>query len=404
MKLNEEIASLSEIIKSSLIEINRKNLCFSENFSKQKIKELYAFKKKKKTDDFIKSFFNQGFDISNYYDSFANGEDIDPEKIEVRLEQFESKDKFKSNLFKLASLHWSVPVSSGYGRRIRYLVWDKNNNKLIGIIAIGDPVFNLKVRDDYLEWNAKEREKCLTHCMDAYVLGAIPPYNKLLSGKLMACILKSKEVYNDFYLKYHNVKSIIEQKKKKSRLLIITTTSSMGRSSVYNRLKINGEFFFKSLGYTNGWGHYHIPEELFTKCRVLLKVLNDPYANNYKFKQGPNFRIRIIRRVLSILGLSGNLLNHGIKREVFICENFSNSSQILKNTKLKENINELKSIEEITKLCKERWIIPRGYRDRSYRHYIKDDFFSIFGNLSSQLSLGLENGRKNNRTKTNKQF
>ena len=293
-------------------------------------------------------------------------------------------------------------MSSGYGRRIRYLVWDNNNNKLIGIIAIGDPVFNLKVRDSHLDWNTKEREKNLTHCMDAYVLGAIPPYNKLLSGKLLACILKSREVYNDFYSKYHNVKGIIEQKKKKSRLLIITTTSSMGRSSVYNRLKINGEVFFKSLGYTRGWGHYHIPDELFSKCRALLKLLNDPYANRYKFRQGPNFRIRLIRKVFSKLDLRSDLLNHGIKREVFICENFSNSAQILKNPKLKENIDELKSVKEITELCKDRWIIPRSKRDKSYNDYMKDNFFKVFGNSSSQLNLGFKNGIKNHRKEANK--
>jgi hypothetical protein len=38
-----------------------------------------------------------------------------------------------------------VPVSNGFGRRLRYLVWDEHNDKLIGLIAIGDPVFNLSV-------------------------------------------------------------------------------------------------------------------------------------------------------------------------------------------------------------------------------------------------------------------
>ena len=214
MELSEEINTLSRLIKSAFIRIEKTNLSFTEDFDKQKIKELYAFKKKKKADVFLKNFLNKGCNFSNYYDSFANGVDVDPEKIQVRLEKFDSKQRFKSNLFNLASLHWSVPVSSGYGRRIRYLVWDDNNNKLIGIIAIGDPVFNLKVRDSYLNWNHKEREQYLTHCMDAYVLGAIPPYNNLLSGKLLACILKSKEVYEDFYSKYNDVKGIIGKKKK----------------------------------------------------------------------------------------------------------------------------------------------------------------------------------------------
>ena len=402
MELSEEINILSRLIKSAFIRIEKTNLSFTEDFDKQKIKELYAFKKKKKADIFLKNFPSKVFNFSNYYDSFANGVDVDPKKIQVRLEKFDSKQRFKSNLFNLASLHWSVPVSSGYGRRIRYLVWDDNNNKLIGIIAIGDPVFNLKVRDSYLNWNHKEREQCLTHCMDAYVLGAIPPYNKLLSGKLLACILKSKEVYEDFFSKYNDVKGIIEKKKKKSRLLIITTTSSMGRSSVYNRLKINGEIFFRSLGYTDGWGHYHISDDLFSKCKSFLRLLNDPCSDRNRYAEGPNFKIRLIRKVLSRLGLKQNLLNHGIKREVFICENFSNSAQILKNPKLKENINELKSVKEITELCKDRWIIPRSKRDKSYNDYIKDNFFKVFGNLYSQLNLGFKNGHKDHTAKANK--
>ena len=36
----------------------------------------------------------------------------------------------------------------GFGRRLRFLVWDDSNGKLIGILAIGDPVFNLSVRDN----------------------------------------------------------------------------------------------------------------------------------------------------------------------------------------------------------------------------------------------------------------
>jgi hypothetical protein len=81
---------------------------------------------------------------------------------------------WESDLFRLAALTWSVPVSNGFGRRLRYLVWDNHNNKLIGIIAIGDPVFNLSVRDTLIDWDAKARGERLVNLMDAYVLGAGP--------------------------------------------------------------------------------------------------------------------------------------------------------------------------------------------------------------------------------------
>ena len=93
---------------------------------------------------------------------------------------------------------WSVPVSNGFGRRLRYLVWDKNNGKLIGLIAIGDPVFNLSVRDNLIGWNAQDRRERLVNIMDAYVLGALPPYNVLLGGKMVACLIRTQKIYKDF--------------------------------------------------------------------------------------------------------------------------------------------------------------------------------------------------------------
>jgi hypothetical protein len=118
-----------------------------------------------------------------------------------RLELVEA-DTWQSDLFRLAGLSWSVPVSAGFGRRLRYLVWDDSNEKLIGIIALGDPVFNLKVRDELIDWTSKDRAKRLVNIMDAYVLGAVPPYNFLLGGKLVASLIRTKEVRDDFAKKY----------------------------------------------------------------------------------------------------------------------------------------------------------------------------------------------------------
>jgi len=115
---------------------------------------------------------------------FASGVDVDPCRIEPALERV-SSGTWQGDLFRLASLTWSVPVSNGFGRRIRYLVWDRQNDKLIGLIAIGDPVFNLAVRDKLIGWDSRDRANRLVNIMDAYVLGAVPPYNALLGGKLV---------------------------------------------------------------------------------------------------------------------------------------------------------------------------------------------------------------------------
>lgn len=103
-----------------------------------------------------------------------------------------------AHVFNAASLLWSVPVSKGFGRRMRYLVRDQHNGKLIGIIGLADPVFNLKPRDAWIGWNARERADRLIHAMDAFVLGSLPPYSKLLGGKLVALLATSSDVVRHF--------------------------------------------------------------------------------------------------------------------------------------------------------------------------------------------------------------
>ena len=112
----------------------------------------------------------------------ADGKMVIPEHIAPRLVEVK-RDSEDELLFRYAALHWSIPVSSGYGRRIRFLVLDGQNNKLIGIIGLGDPVFGLGARDQWIGWNAAQRRNRLRHILEAYVLGAVPPYTKLLGGK-----------------------------------------------------------------------------------------------------------------------------------------------------------------------------------------------------------------------------
>lgn len=56
---------------------------------------------------------------------FADGTEIDVEALKPKLQVVES-GTIESDLFRYATLLWSVPVSNGFGRRVRYLLWDQN--------------------------------------------------------------------------------------------------------------------------------------------------------------------------------------------------------------------------------------------------------------------------------------
>lgn len=307
---------------------------------------------------------------------FASGEDVDPAHISPVLQQI-SSDTWEGDLFRLASLTWSVPVSNGFGRRMRYLVWDDHNGKLIGIIAIGDPVFNLSVRDNLINWNAADRAERLVNIMDAYVLGALPPYNTLLGGKMVACMIRSRDIYDDFAKAYGKTTGIISQQEKKARLLAVTTSSSMGRSSVYNRLKLGGIEYFTSIGYTGGWGHFHIPDGLFAELRDYLREVGHSYADLHRFGQGPNWRLRTTRVALETLGFEEDMLRHGIQREVFICQLATNSLKILHSGRGKPNLSTLLSAEEVARLAVERWMVPRSERMPEFRTWKRENIEAL---------------------------
>ncbi|WP_059002900.1 Druantia anti-phage system protein DruA [Pseudomonas syringae] len=321
---------------------------------------------------------------SNLLRYFASGTDVYPEKISPALERV-SSGTWQSDLFRLASLSWSVPVSAGFGRRLRYLVWDTSNGKLMGIIAIGDPVFNLGVRDKFLGWTIQDRSARLVNLMDAYVLGSLPPYNSLLCGKLIACLLRSRDIYDDFARVYGDSTGIISQEKKKARLLSIITTSSMGRSSVYNRLKLDGIEYLKSVGYTGGWGHFHIPDWLFIEMRDYLRHIDHTYADQHAFGQGPNWRLRTTRAALSALGFKDDLMRHGVQREVFVCQLACNATKILQSGKGKPDISSLLSVNEISALALDRWVIKRAVNTPHYQHWNSSDLIDLFGSQTQLL-------------------
>ena len=99
--------------------------------------------------------------------------------------------------------------------------------------------------------------------MDAYVIGALPPYNHLLGGKLISYILASNEVRQIYSKKYGRAKTII-CKRKANLLAAIFTTSLYGKSSQYNRLKYKNSLLYIPIGSTKGFGTLHLTQETFS--------------------------------------------------------------------------------------------------------------------------------------------
>jgi hypothetical protein len=313
--------------------------------------------------------------------NFASGDEVDPTRVSPVLCPIASPESADGALFRLATLLWSVPVSRGFGRRMRYLVRDAANGKLMGIFALTDPVFNLRARDEWIGWQVDQRREQLVNVMDAYVAGAVPPYSQLLGGKVVAALMTSQEVVTDFANKYGNTRGIISGRAKHAHLVLVTVTSALGRSSLYNRLRIPGLLEFERVGMTGGWGHFQVPGALFARMRELLKREEHPYASGHQYGQGPNWRMRVVREALKRVDLDPDLLRHGIAREIYAAPLTPDWREVLRGDTAVPLV-ERPAAAELGDRTVARWLIPRAERDPAFRRWTLRDTWKLLTNTA----------------------
>lgn len=304
---------------------------------------------------------------SNLLQRFAAGSDVVPELIAPRLVEVlpNTEDEL---LFRYACLHWSIPVSSGYGRRLRFLVLDEQNGKLIGLFGLGDPVFNLRPRDQWIGWDKDSRNNRLQNILDAFALGAVPPYSYLLCGKLVAMIVASREVREAFARKYASRRSLIRERQLDASLALVTTTSALGRSSVYNRVRYRERLLYHSVGFTQGSGDFHFSNGLYAAISSYATRYCKPTAKQENWGQGFRNRREIVRKCLTSLGLSSEWLYHGVRREVFVIPLAKNVQPFLS---MRDNEPEWfnDSVADLFSWFRARWLLPRACRDSRYRDF-----------------------------------
>jgi hypothetical protein len=302
----------------------------------------------------------------------ATGREIHPEKIQPRL-VLVRPDTRDELLFRYARLHWSIPVSAGYGRRLRFVVYDDSNGKLIGIFGLADPVYGLGPRDRWVGWTLQAKKARLQCVMDVFVLGAAPPYSLLLCGKLIALLATSREVQQAFRRKYGGVKALISRKAHDGRLALLTTTSALGRSSLYNRLRHAGEPVFQSVGFTRGSGDFHFSNGFYDDLQQFAMERCDPTAKHARWGEGFRNKRELLRKALPLLGLSRELVYHGVQREIFVAPLASNTAAFLRGEQ-KRLRSYGRSADELFQGFKHRWLLPRAARDDRYQSFERESY------------------------------
>ena len=303
---------------------------------------------------------------------FANGSDITPENVAPKLMLVESTEQ--QDLFRLARYTWSLPYSRGYGRRLRFLIVDEGHDALMGVLGLQSAPINFSPRDSKVSYPDDRKVELVNQTMDAFTLGAVPPYNRLLGGKLVVCAAASKEIADAYREKYSGTTTWIDGNTLPAHLVMVTTTSAYGRSSIYNRVTYrdadtgDARKVAVPLGYTKGYGNFHL-HDVYQDIKKFL--IQQGYEDTNKgYGRGPKPVWQNISKTLTMLGMSHQGLNHGIPRQAWGILLAKNAWDYLNGEDEAPDYYDV-AFEQLAAWWKQRWLLTRAERVTDWQDWRK---------------------------------
>jgi hypothetical protein len=172
-----------------------------------------------------------------------------------------------------------------------------------------------------------------TSILEVTTCGAVEPYNHLLGGKLVALLLLSPEVADDYRRRYSDQPAIISsqlknaERRKDCTLAWLNTTSlySLG-SSQYERLRLpvgtispdQPELRYEHIGDTEGYGTVQFSEATVQAVQNALYEFHQYRDVNSIFGEGFSPKFRKMRDGMDLLGFNSTvLMRHDQKRRMY---------------------------------------------------------------------------------------
>jgi hypothetical protein len=337
------------------------------NYDKNSIREIHKLKRLEQL-RFHKKVLAKFMDKCKYLS--ISGKDLDPSQIDLKLIEVKSHTIYSKIFFWWNLVWWSLPYDQPVGRRMNFLLWDKYHDSPFGLFCLQSPTLKSGVRDRFLGLEDAMSEYWINQSLYGQRIGALPPYNELIGGKMVALSLVSNEVRELYSRKYENRETILRKRQLPNRLLFVSTTGAYGKSSVYERLNYRGISVAKFIGYTSGSGTFHLSEDLYKECIQYLEQRGINAKRGYG--TGSSRKLRLIEMSFRYLKLN-NFHYHNIKRSYYLFNNVENLRDVIH--KHQEPIWYDRAFSDLMKYWLQRWCLPRSYRINTWREFDADLFF-----------------------------
>ena len=208
--------------------------------------------------------------------------------------------------------------------------------------------------------------------MSAQRVGALPPYNMLIGGKMAALSLVCNEVRGEYAKRYGGSrKTVMLGRTIDPHLLFVSTTAAFGKSSMYDRLTYRGRPAGTMIGYTRGNGTFHLPDDVVRGLYGVLKRRGMTTTTTYG--SGPSAKVRLCREALALLGLGGMQV-HGLRRAVYLFEAADNVRDVI--TGGAEPSWHDRPFDDAAEWWMGRWCAGRAARSDGWRRFKAGAFFA----------------------------
>jgi hypothetical protein len=183
-------------------------------------------------------------------EEFAVGSTLVTNKIQPSL--YLCKNKRDRDVFEFCRLMQAVPAPPLVYRQLAFLLRDTGTPgcPVMGILGLSSSLYSLGSRDQYLGWtsrNTSHKQIGLNSCLHLSVCMAVPPYNFLRVGRLLASLSLSDKVAGEFARIYSRPGSRVT-------LLGVVTTAATGiHAPIFNRIRLRKGGLFRRIGRTAGY-------------------------------------------------------------------------------------------------------------------------------------------------------
>ena len=227
-----------------------------------------------------------------------------------------------------------------------------------------------------------------TNLLEITTCGAVPPYNRMLGGKLVALLLLSPQVAADYQRRYGREATIIRSQLKNARLVpdnnlvwLGTTSLFSHNSSQYERLRLPAgviapdqpEIRYTYLGDTSGFGTVQFADDTVRALDGLLRRRRGYRDVNSVFGEGASPRLRKLRAGLDAIGFNADLIMlHHQGRRIYGAPLFAGAGAYLcgLETEVPAYVGAPESYadatERIAEFWRRRWLSSRLAHDASW--------------------------------------